>query len=42
MNPKVVQEMMGHAHCSTTIDIYTHVREERLWKESEKFGRVGE
>lgn len=27
MNPKVVQHIMGHAHYSTTIDIYTHIVE---------------
>lgn len=35
--PKVVQQLMGHAHYSTTMDIYTHVTEDTLEKEMDKF-----
>lgn len=35
--PKIVQQLMGHAHYSTTIDIYTHVSEEMMGNELEKF-----
>ena len=34
---KVVQQLMGHAHYSTTIDIYTHISEEMMGNELEKF-----
>ena len=37
ITPKVVQQLMGHAHYSTTIDIYTHVSEELMGNEIEKF-----
>lgn len=37
MNPKVVQKIMGHQHYSTTIDIYTHVTEEKMEDEISKF-----
>lgn len=33
----IVQQLMGHAHYSTTIDIYTHVSEEMMGNELEKF-----
>jgi integrase len=38
MNPKVVQGLMGHQHYSTTIEIYTHVMEEQINDEINKFG----
>lgn len=38
MNPKVVQKLMGHAYYSTTIDIYTHVVEESMKEDIDKFG----
>lgn len=38
--PKVVQALMGHAHYSTTIDIYTHVTEDKMGEELEKFQEV--
>lgn len=31
---------MGHAHYSTTIDIYTHVTEDKMGEELEKFQEV--
>ena len=37
MNPKVVQKIMGHQHYSTTIDIYTHVTNEKIEDEISKF-----
>ena len=37
MNPKVVQKIMGHQHYSTTIDIYTHVTNEKIEDEIYKF-----
>ncbi len=37
MEPKVVQMLMGHQHYSTTIDIYTHVTEEKFDDEIRKF-----
>jgi site-specific recombinase XerD len=40
MNPKYVQQLMGHAHYSTTIDIYTHVTKDLFEGESEKFGSI--
>lgn len=36
LKPKVVQQLMGHAHYSTTIDIYTHITEETLDEEIAK------
>ena len=42
MQPKVVQEIMGHQHYSTTIDIYTHVTGETYLEETNKFGRAME
>lgn len=38
MNPKVVQALMGHQHYSTTIEIYTHVTEQKFDDEIAKFG----
>ena len=38
MNPKVVQALMGHQHYSTTIEIYTHVTEQKFDEEIAKFG----
>lgn len=40
MNPKVVQKLMGHAHYSTTIDIYTHITKKLFDKEIDKFGTI--
>ena len=34
---KIVQQLMCHAHYSTTIDIYTHVSEKIMGSEIEKF-----
>ncbi|WP_097014944.1 site-specific integrase [Anaerocolumna aminovalerica] len=38
MNPKVVQGLMGHQHLSTTMDIYTHVTDDKNDEEIAKFG----
>lgn len=40
MEPKVVQGLMGHQHYSTTIDIYTHVTNEKYEQEIAKFGNA--
>ena len=40
MQPKVVQKIMGHQHYSTTIDIYTHVTDEKYQEEVGKFGKA--
>lgn len=37
MDTKVVQQLMGHAHYSTTMDIYVHVMGDKLKAEVEKF-----
>lgn len=42
MQPKVVQSIMGHQHYSTTIDIYTHVTDEKYQEEIGKFGKAME
>ncbi len=42
MQPKVVQSIMEHQHYSTTIDIYTHVTDEKYQDEIGKFGRARE
>ena len=42
MQPKVVQSIMGHQHYSTTIDIYTHVTDEKYQDEIGKFGKAME
>ena len=36
MNPKVVQQLMGHQHYSTTVDIYTHVTKNMFDEEIKK------
>ena len=38
MQPKVVQNIMGHQHYSTTIDIYTHISVAKYEEEIDKFG----
>ena len=40
MKIKTVQKLMGHAHYSTTLDIYTHVTEDAMQGEVEKFGSL--
>lgn len=40
MNPKVVQKLMGHQHFSTTMDIYTHVTQDTVDDEVQKFGDI--
>lgn len=40
MEPKVVQSLMGHSNISTTLNIYTHVLEEKRMQEVAKFGNA--
>jgi len=42
MQPKVVQNIMGHQHYCTTIDIYTHISEAKYEEEINKFGMAME
>ncbi|MCR4674734.1 MAG: site-specific integrase [Lachnospiraceae bacterium] len=37
MRPKTLQEILGHAHISTTMDLYVHNTEEEKKKEHQKF-----
>lgn len=37
IDPKVVQQLMGHAHYSTTAEIYTHVTDLKIAEECKKF-----
>lgn len=37
MRPKTLQEILGHAHISTTMDLYVHNTEEEKIKEHQKF-----
>ena len=36
MDPKTAQVLLGHAQLSTTMDIYTHVRDGQLKAAAEK------
>lgn len=38
MEPKVVQKLMGHSNISITLNIYTHVLENKMDEEIKKFG----
>ena len=38
MEPKVVQKLMGHSSISITMNIYTHVLENKMNEEIQKFG----
>ena len=40
LEPKVVQAIMGHANYSTTIEIYTHVTEDKRKMDVSKFGNL--
>ena len=40
LQPKTVQALMGHAHYSTTVDIYTHIGETIRMEEVEKFNKL--
>ena len=42
MQPKVVQCIMGYQQYSTTIDIDTHVADEKYQEEIGKFGKAME
>lgn len=42
MQPKVVQNIMGHQHYSATIDIYIHISEAKYEEEIDKFGMAME
>ena len=42
MQPKVVQNIMGHQHYCTTIDNYTHISEAKYEEEINKFGMAME
>ena len=35
MNIKMIQDILGHADISTTMNIYTHVTQEMRWEEKE-------
>lgn len=41
LEPKVVQALMGHAHYSTTMDIYTQVTKDKFELEVSKFQGIG-
>ena len=38
MKPKVVQKLMGHSNITVTLNIYTHVLENKMDEEIKKFG----
>ena len=38
MEPKVVQALMGHSSISITLNIYTHVLDNKMNEEIKKFG----
>lgn len=40
MEPKVVQKILGHSSISITLNIYTHVLEEKQMSEIAKFGKA--
>ena len=40
MKPKVGQALIVHQHYSTTIEIYTHVTEQKFDDEIAKFGNA--
>ena len=40
MEPKVVQKLMGHSNISITLNIYTHVLENKMDEEIRKFGKA--
>ncbi len=40
LNPKTVQQLMGHAHYSTTIDIYTHLTQGKIAEDAMKFDSI--
>ena len=42
IGPKDAQVMMGHAQLSTTMDIYTHVRDQRMQKAAKKLNNFAQ
>jgi integrase len=40
IHPKQVQEMLGHADVSITLDIYSHVTEDMHREAAERIGRL--
>ncbi len=42
IDPKDAQVMMGHAQLSTTMDIYTHVRDQRMQKAAKKLNNFAQ
>ena len=38
MEPKVVQTLLGHSSISITLNIYTHVLDNKMEEEIKKFG----
>lgn len=40
VHPKQVQEMLGHADVSITLDIYSHVTEDMHREAAERIGRL--
>jgi len=40
IDPKIIQEMAGHAQLSTTLDIYTHLRKNKLDAAAKKLNGI--
>lgn len=38
-NHKIIQQIMGHAEISTTMDIYTHVTQEKMAESVQGIGQ---
>jgi site-specific recombinase XerD len=37
-DPKIVQELLGHADLSTTMNVYYNLSDDELWQAYEDFG----